>query len=121
MESFRAACAVKAPAAARRLGPSGVDWEKRMSAIQRDVPLRCGVLLLVLAGLGGASAAWAQERPAAPGGAGVRAYGCDVHDPADADGGAAAAISILGARNGTFSGKVVAAGGAVPKAIISDL
>ena len=88
--------------------------------------------LLVLAGLARtassaqesrlpATAPAAGERAAPAAAAGGQVYGCDIHDAADADTGAAPAIHIVGARNGTFSGKVVVASGRVAKAVAGEL
>ena len=92
-----------------------------MIANRESVVLRCGIVLAALAVLGAASAVRAQDKPAPAGAAAIRAYGCDVHDSADTDAGAPAGVSIVAARNGTFSGKVVAVGGAIAKATVSDL
>ena len=64
-----------------------------------------------------ACAAAAQDQPAVvpPGAVGSS----DIHD--DTDGQSGGQVSMVGARNGTFSGKAVVASGRVTKAVMSDL
>jgi len=71
-------------------------WHWRMVAV-----------LAVALGLWCVGTAAAQDGPAKVQ-ASIRVYASDIHDEADTDsGGGAAAISLAGTRNGTFSGKVV--------------